>query len=404
MGALLEITIDHYRCFRGPETLKLRPLTLLFGRNSAGKSALVRLLPILADSATERAAGALDTTGPAGGRASFLDVVWRGRHARKLGIALTWATDGGDLRASYVIDFLDQPERVRVRSLEIQRAGQRIWEGEALPFPDDGLWVVHGTEPRPLGFRGLLPSAGELSEPLIALRRCVGSLDGSVQWLTAIRAHVLPSYPRSGMARHAIAPDGQGCVELLLHDADLRDAVGRWYARPEVRRSLGREELDGRSLRLVLNPTDRPPFSVGLDETGEGMSQVLPVLVALEMARRRDGLRVVALEEPESGLHGDAQRALGEHLCEVAASENPPSVILETHARTLLLGVQLAVARGLDPSLVQIYWVDQGDDGASTLIDVGLSPRGELESLPPMVLQEELKLARELLRLQFGLS
>ena len=48
--------VREYRCFRDWTEIELRPLTLLFGYNGAGKSALIRLLPALMESV--RAQGA----------------------------------------------------------------------------------------------------------------------------------------------------------------------------------------------------------------------------------------------------------------------------------------------------------------------------------------------------------
>lgn len=41
------IRVQQYRCFQEEQTLLLRPLTLVFGQNNAGKSALLRLIRLL---------------------------------------------------------------------------------------------------------------------------------------------------------------------------------------------------------------------------------------------------------------------------------------------------------------------------------------------------------------------
>ena len=41
------LLVSRYRAFAGDEVLPLRPLTLLYGRNNAGKSALTRALGVL---------------------------------------------------------------------------------------------------------------------------------------------------------------------------------------------------------------------------------------------------------------------------------------------------------------------------------------------------------------------
>jgi predicted ATPase len=49
--ALKAVEFSKYRVFEQRQRLELKPLTLLFGHNSAGKSAALRLLPILAAAA-----------------------------------------------------------------------------------------------------------------------------------------------------------------------------------------------------------------------------------------------------------------------------------------------------------------------------------------------------------------
>ena len=52
--------VRNYRAFVEPARVELRPLTLLFGYNNAGKSALARVLPLLRDSARLRRGAPLD--------------------------------------------------------------------------------------------------------------------------------------------------------------------------------------------------------------------------------------------------------------------------------------------------------------------------------------------------------
>jgi predicted ATPase len=47
---LSRFTVENYRAFARAQAIEVRPLTLFFGWNSGGKSALVRFLPLLAES------------------------------------------------------------------------------------------------------------------------------------------------------------------------------------------------------------------------------------------------------------------------------------------------------------------------------------------------------------------
>ena len=49
---LARFSVENYRAFVDRAEFALRPLTLLFGYNSAGKSALARLLPIIGASSS----------------------------------------------------------------------------------------------------------------------------------------------------------------------------------------------------------------------------------------------------------------------------------------------------------------------------------------------------------------
>ena len=132
------------------------------------------------------------------------------------------------------------------------------------------------------------------------------------------------------------------------------------------------------------------------------MAQVLPVLVAAELARAGSGygIRHLVLEHPELHLHSAVHALLAERLCRVAAEDNPPRMLIETHSENFLLGVQLQIVRGLlPPDRVMIYWVRQLDDGRSRVTPVTFDEDGRPQAgWPPDVFSADLDLTRELIR------
>ena len=84
---------------------------------------------------------------------------------------------------------------------------------------------------------------------------------------------------------------------------------------------------------------------VSIADVGFGVSQVLPVLVALIVAQPG---QLVYLDEPELHLHPRAQVALAQVL--VDAAKRGVRVVAETHSSLLLLAVQTLVAEGSLPS------------------------------------------------------
>jgi hypothetical protein len=117
---------------------------------------------------------------------------------------------------------------------------------------------------------------------------------------------------------------------------------------------------------------------VSIADVGFGVSQTLPVLVALIAAQPG---QMVYLEQPEIHLHPRAQRQLACVLA--AAARRGVIVVAETHSALLLREVQTLVAtRSLDPSLVRLNWLQRDVDGATTVTPADLDAHGAYGQWP----------------------
>ncbi len=123
--------------------------------------------------------------------------------------------------------------------------------------------------------------------------------------------------------------------------------------------------------RIPRYRTDNPDM-VSIADVGFGVSQVLPVLVALIAAEPG---RLVYIEQPELHLHPNAQVALAQVLAD--AAKRGVRVVAETHSSLLLLGVQTLVAEGkLSPDLVKLHWFSRNEDGITEVDSVDLDEAG----------------------------
>ncbi len=103
---------------------------------------------------------------------------------------------------------------------------------------------------------------------------------------------------------------------------------------------------------------------VNIADVGIGVSQVLPVLVALIAAEPG---QLVYLEQPEMHLHPRAQVALAHVL--VDAANRGVRVVAETHSSLLLLAIQTHVAEGdISEDLVKLHWFKRREDGVTDVI------------------------------------
>ena len=150
---------------------------------------------------------------------------------------------------------------------------------------------------------------------------------------------------------------------------------------------VGTKKIDDTRIELQVGRLPLPPASggegggtdmVSIADVGFGVSQVLPVLVALIVAEPG---QLVYLEQPELHLHPRAQVALAQVLAD--AAKRGVRVVAETHSSLLLLAVQTLVAEGkLSPELVRLHWFTRGENGATKIDTADLDEAGAYGDWP----------------------
>ncbi|XGV87311.1 MAG: AAA family ATPase [Limnothrix sp. BL-A-16] len=147
-------------------------------------------------------------------------------------------------------------------------------------------------------------------------------------------------------------------------------------------------QLDDSQLELLVgrgpthgssrNKKHKPSDTVNIADVGFGVSQVLPVLVALLVAEPG---QLVYIEQPEIHLHPKAQVALAKLL--VRAALRKVRVVVETHSSILLLAIQSLVAEGeLPPSDTYLHWVSRDPEGITEVSSQQLDETGAFGDWP----------------------
>lgn len=131
--------------------------------------------------------------------------------------------------------------------------------------------------------------------------------------------------------------------------------------------------------RLPHKTKNAPEDLVSIADVGFGISQTLPVIVALLAA---DPGQMVYIEQPEIHLHPRAQMAMARILAD--AANRGVRVVAETHSSLLLLGIQSLVAEGkLSPEKVKLHWFQRRpDDGVTEVISADLDQAGAFGDWP----------------------
>jgi len=145
--------------------------------------------------------------------------------------------------------------------------------------------------------------------------------------------------------------------------------------------------------RLIHSKVGGAKDMVSIADVGFGVSQILPVLVALLTAEPG---QMVYLEQPEIHLHPRAQTALAQILAD--AAKRGVRVVAETHSSLLLLAVQTLVAKGeLSPDLIKLHWFQRGEDGITRVTSADLDEDGAFGDWPEDFAEVEMKAEDEYL-------
>ncbi|HYO68412.1 MAG TPA: hypothetical protein VEU33_20255 [Archangium sp.] len=417
---LTGLSFDNYKAFAQRETLELRPLTVLIGRNSSGKSAIARLPLLLARALSERAQSPvdLDIDGVDFG-GSFVDLIHKRRPHGSIGLGATFENDQGEHYDVWArVQHFSEFEMQVVSAFELRQAGRPslafTWVLEDDPRVEPGRYKaqVGGGPPFEvaLSFQGLWPTievngtidaavvhlAVLLKHALDALRPALAPLGYLGPFRTPPqRQYRFPGgMPQSVGVSGAEAPALLG-ADLLRKGGMVVRAVGDWY-----RQNLGGWILDvsrqqGASFSLVLRSPDNPTVEVNLADVGTGLSQVLPLVVQRHFdALVGKSLGVEVVEQPELHLHPGAHGDLADLY--IQAARQPRSrFIVETHSENFILRLRRRIAEGLlAPGRVALYWVDDAPRPGSQLKRISLSPSGEVSMWPKGVFSEDFEEVR----------
>lgn len=345
----------------GPDALRvdLAPLTLVFGPNSAGKSSLLSVLPMLQQSAASPDTLALSGELVEGG--TFRMAVHKHDDSTPMTLGFGWrAADGTEHSGSAQFRW---------------DAGLRVAARERMTV-DDGSGPAHVEGPRPWEGQPGAQVARRLAPEFYDLL-------SRIYFLGPMRARAERTTAVAGGTGAYVGPAGENMAGLLDDRPELLDAVNDWCDRlglgyrVRMLAPVSREIVVSAGDFTVLALQDvrqDPPVLVSPRAVGYGVGQLLPVITQCCMAD--DGLVIV--EQPEVHLHPRLQAAVGDLFVETVTAARG-QVLVETHSEHLVLRLLRRVREGVLPAEdLAILYVDLHDDGAAFVRRLEVDGEGEL--------------------------
>jgi hypothetical protein len=205
-------------------------------------------------------------------------------------------------------------------------------------------------------------------------------------YLPGLRGNPERNYPVTAVGKTFPGPFQQYAASVIAqwqsegNDAKLQ-ALGSDLERLGLTSGVKAVSIADTQVELRVGRLPRKALAGGLvniADVGLGVSQTLPVLVALHTAAPG---QLVYLEQPEIHLHPRAQSELANTFAEAAM--RGVRVVVETHSSLILLGVQTLVARGmLRANKVKLHWFSREADGVTQIRSADLSEDGSFGAWP----------------------
>ncbi|CAI8852038.1 DUF3696 domain-containing protein [Methylocaldum szegediense] len=439
---LTRLRINNFKAWKETGSIRLAPLTVIFGANSAGKSSLGHLLLALKQtvlSADRKRPLHLGDENSLIDLGTFAECLYKHDLGQPLRFELGWKLpgkldvkdsvssekfSGNELRLK--VDMrADQREQPRVQQLtyELLQEQQEVLTVEYL-CDEKGKWQIESPQYKFVRNAG---RAWPLDEPdkfyrisdysrarfqnaefLSDFAWQTEAALSTVYYLGPLREYPKRIYSWSGETPESVGQKGEFAVAAIL----AASAQGRMLNRGPKKRQYRFDEFvaqwlkdlgivdsfavravaEGRKEFEVLVKTDAGATEVKITDVGFGVSQVLPALVQAFYCPPHS---TVWMEQPEIHLHPQLQAELADvFISAVQARENgkerQAQLIIESHSEHFLNRLQRRVAEGaISPDNVAVYFCRRVD-AATVLEPLQLNEYGEIENWPENFFGDEM--------------
>lgn len=338
---LTRIEFENYRIFKKRQTLEIKPITILFGKNNAGKSAVLKLPSLALSIHHSKTPDTFDT--------------------KYLGVKI--CEDYRDLvynKASNAVNIKYQFETAAT---------------EVLFHVDIDNLVVDKFE------------RTENNEGPISHLDYIGPFRVQRNLVDLRLENQTPRW--SGI-------DGVNLYQTLLRDAKtpahlLCDKVSRWY----------QDNFEGWGIYVDVSSTSTGDvynvvmrnngITTPIWDCGTGIIQSLPIVI--RACKGAEEPTLVVIEEPESHLNPAAHAGLCQLIVDSTKEDSNKSYLIETHSHTFILRLQRLLAeKKISPDEIALYYVNYNEEERSSeLKRIEMMQDGSIPRWPKGMFQDVMK-------------
>ena len=416
-----QLKISNFRIFDDEVTIRFRPITVLIGKNNAGKSSIIKFLLMLQQSLSLNSRAFLDTQGDKVRFGNFYTL--RSKNTQKKYLKFSLQINQESSPAYYLAEYVNA--YLKDKSLD-KKLDKDFNLHDGSGYYEIGANILYHSKNYLQGkvsdMRFLMPVEGSIEYQEIL--HCSMKLNDDSRFLnfpdmqqSSVGVEDVEKYKQnlaeqdclSALAQHItaikhISPVKQDMVRSFdVNENILSDYVGKMgeytlhhlqkllheknnkyeFIKPHMNNIIDIDSISFRKLGDLAQcnaRNKRTGDKVNISDFGFGVSQCLPVLAQGAIMNQNTTLIV---EQPEAQVHPTAQLELGSFFAALWKEKGVRSII-ETHSNNILLRLRKLVAEGiLKPDDISIAFFDI-ENGKVIINNLDINKNGTMEDGLPM--------------------
>lgn len=341
------IKFSNYKLFKSEQELEFKSITVLFGKNNTGKSAVL-----------------------------------------KLPIIISQGLKGEMIKWEYLLESDNENSIELGNSFKDLVFNKNAVGSLNFEFHKDTI-IFKFSYHESAGFLEIYKNGIELEniERFKTIKDFVNSdkLNFDVEFIDSIRRETELRYSKSSERYKTVGVKGQNAIHLLIDSYDdnsiLFSNSSNW-----IRENFEGWELDvvknssktSDTYELVLKRKINSPINIR--QTGQGIQQVYPLLVNSFLKYSDSTLTI--LQEPETHLHPAAHGNLAERFVKSSLEDKNRKYLIETHSLNFILRLRALIAKKvINPEFINLYYVDFLEDkNESILRKIEITENGDIKN------------------------
>lgn len=356
-----KISFKNFKIFKQEQTLELRPITILIGKNNTGKSAILRLPTMIAGSLSGKFSSPINLNNE--------------------NVRIGYSNE--DL--FYNKEITNDPLVFNIESstgnqLEVFISGDRRYNINISRYTLDNTSI----DVKKNKFNGFL-SAGIPLDASMNLN--FDYIDSFRKFPDAQFSDIYEEYKKIGIT-------GENAYKAIAqyhkNDNPILTQLKNWFKANFEGWEIGVKDIAGSSSLYEIVLSTPKLKEINIVNTGSGIRQSLPLIVRSFMPVEEETL--IIIEEPETHLHPAAHGNLAQRFVESYLEDNKRRYLIETHSQNFVLRLRaLVAAKKIKVSDLAIYYVDFNEEtNSSNLQEINVDIDGEVEWWPKGVFNESL--------------